>query len=778
MSWIAATDPLALLAIQAGSVPTPGAAAAVAGQQGLTGDQRSVVLGEPVPIVFARRRDGAGGVLISPGASEARFENDGANQVTASYHLVLSEGQIDSVQVRDVFGGPCRVGSFSQTYNRRAGTWTPENVIVARPGYELPIASYYCGTVGAYPDISTLSYQVTAPNGSDEWKRQVHVFVRGGMRVTRLYDATLGPSDNLADLAQWLLLNSERVPSGLIDTARLTTVATFLEANGFRCNIEISEATSYDQFIAGVAPYFLLAESNVNGQRGLRPLLPTTAGAINTGVMTWEYRFDEDTVIPGSLEINYTTLADRQPFVAQMQWRQQLESDFAIIRTAAVRYDDTAESGPYESHDLTAFCTSEDHAVKVGAYILSKRVNTSHTIRFRARPEKHLQLLNPGDVCRVVLQRKAAGRSPSKIDNLYQIERVSKSLAGEATYEASFIPLDDQGRSIVALDVAAAVGSGILLPSNRTGLSCDVNSASDTTVPAETSRDAGSETETIESGPGQQPSYISGGEQLINLPIGSDPGDTTDYLDRQGSSLTRSTGSNGEAYLEIPSTCTSGEEPRKIEWEYAKAGSSTFNKLPGAHGRMIPITRVPHGASVTGTADISTPGAQYRAAWYCPEPGQTDPEDAITDANLRYSNAYTVTPADLEPWERSGALAIVSGFTGWWYRQDAGGGSSTWDTQYQPYVGGEFFAYHNVWAANATPPGLILGYNNYAFDYVTPSNNVANQKNIAQGPSVVGFYIGSFYAGLASDLPSGGSGMPPGWTPKVSRATAPPFFYW
>jgi hypothetical protein len=42
-----------------------------------------------VPIVFARRRDNAGGVLISPGATEARFENDTSNNVTAFYLLPL-----------------------------------------------------------------------------------------------------------------------------------------------------------------------------------------------------------------------------------------------------------------------------------------------------------------------------------------------------------------------------------------------------------------------------------------------------------------------------------------------------------------------------------------------------------------------------------------------------------------------------------------------------------------------------------------------------------------
>jgi hypothetical protein len=66
------------------------------------------------------------------------------------------------------------------------------------------------------------------------------------------------------------------------------------------------------------------------------------------------------------------------------------------------------------------------------------------------------------------------------------VERITKTLAGDVSYEATHFPIDDQGRSLIALDVAAAVGTGIILPSGRTGVSCDVNSSSDNTIPAET----------------------------------------------------------------------------------------------------------------------------------------------------------------------------------------------------------------------------------------------------------------------------------------------------
>jgi len=486
MSLISATDPLALLAIQAGQVDTPATESGAAASRKLDVPQRAAELGEPVPIVFCRRRNSKGGVLISPGATEARFENDATNNVTAYYHLVLSEGQVDSIPVKDVFQRSCRVGSHSQTYNRRAGTWTPGNAIVVRAGYTMPECPYYCGSVGAYTGMSTLSFQVTIPDGFDQWNRQVHAFIRGGMRVTRLQDGVTGASDSFVDLIRWAWVNSSRVPSALIDTTALKAADDFLEINGFTCNCWITESQNVSDVLAKWAPYFLLGVTSIAGKKGLKPLLPVNAnGTINTGAIVWKYEFNENTILPDSLEIQYTSLVSRLPFAAQVTWRQQLEDDFGIIRTAQVRYNGTAASGPYESHDLSEFCTNEAHAVKYGAYVLSKRINTTHAIRFTARAGSH-NSLSQGDIVRVRLSRNAAGFALSEHDYLYQIERITKTLSGQVSYECCHFPITAEGKSVVALDVAAATGTGILIASNKTGVGCDLNSSTDNTIPAET----------------------------------------------------------------------------------------------------------------------------------------------------------------------------------------------------------------------------------------------------------------------------------------------------
>lgn len=487
MSELIGSDPLALLALESGLIRGPLEDAGAQGDSKLDTQQRAAAIGEPVPIVFGKRVGDYGGVLISPAATEARFSNDASNAVTASYHLVLSEGQIGSIQVRDVFQRSCRVGSHSQTYNRRAGTWTPGNFISAQAGYTMPQCPYYCGTVGLYTGMSTLSFTVTVPNGVDQWNRQVHCFIRNGMEVPRLIEGSVGSSNNFADLVNWSLVNCARLPSSLIDSASLTAAANFLSTNNLTCDINITKSNNLEDFIARAAPYFLLAQTRNDGKRGMRSLLPLNANyTIKTTAIAWEFLFNEDYILPGSFELSYIPLSDRKPFVVQSIWRQQLTDDFGIIRTSEVRYQNEAADGPYEQHDLSEFCTREDHAVKVAAYIRSRRKWITHTARWVSRSQDFNPTLVPGDICRVRLERNVAGMTPGVHDYLYQVDRITKTMEGDVQIEATHFPIDEQGRSLVALDVAGTTGSGILLSSNKSGVGCDVNSSGDTTVPAET----------------------------------------------------------------------------------------------------------------------------------------------------------------------------------------------------------------------------------------------------------------------------------------------------
>lgn len=482
------TDPQAYLPTQDGLIGNPLVKDAAGGSSEVCGEQRSAVIGQVVPLVFGRRVGTTGGVLIAPPATEARFEDDISGDVTAYYHLVLSEGQIGSIQVRDIFQCSCRVGDFSQTYNRRAGDFVQGNFITD-PDIEAP---YFCGTGGTYSGLSTLAFSVTIPAGFDQWKRQVYCFIRNGLYVTRLLDNVTGASNNVVDLLQYLIVSSSRLGASQIDSASFFAAARFTDVNGYLFNGILDTSSNVRDWMSDTLPYFLLREVRINGKEGLKPLLPTnTDGTISTAAVEWAFTFSEEHIVPDSFRISYTSLADRKPICVVALWRQQPDDDIGLIRSSEIRYLGTALDGPYEQHDLSKFCTTETHAIKVGAYILARRKHVTHTLSISVKPDSYNATLTQGDLVRVRLDRQPSSGQTSTHNYVYEVEKIGRLSTGEVQLQLTEFPLDAQLRSVVAQEVVNATSPNILFPTGRSGVSCDENLSTDLTIPADTSLDPG-----------------------------------------------------------------------------------------------------------------------------------------------------------------------------------------------------------------------------------------------------------------------------------------------
>lgn len=484
MTNIVATDPFDVLLFQQQLVGAPLEEGAAVGSDNLDVSQRSAKIGEVIPIVFARRRDdGTGGVLISPPATEARFENNASNEVTAYYQLVLSEGLLPPVQVRDIFQRSCRVGSFSQSFNRRAGSWLPGNFLVTQPGYTKPEATYFTGTSGTYENISTGSFVISGvPDGDTRWDRQVHIFIRSGILLIRILDSQVGPTDNIADVALYAIRGTSRVPESMIDMPSFALSAAFCEQYELRFNGVVNRSYNLESFLAETLPLFMLRKTKVNGKLAIVPSLPVDGtGAVSSGQVSYKWTFDEDWINPGSFNVRYIPLAERTPFCALMLWRQQPEDGIGLIRTTEVRYAGEALSGPFEQYDLSGFATSEIHAVRIGAAIISRRRHTTHRLSISTRPGQYNPTLAQGDIVRVVLNRTPATAAAGVHDYLYEVDRIEKLENGSINLDLLHFPINSAGQSLVALEFLAAQASGILLSAGKTGITCDANSSIDTT---------------------------------------------------------------------------------------------------------------------------------------------------------------------------------------------------------------------------------------------------------------------------------------------------------
>lgn len=477
------TDALSLLSYEAGLVATPLAEQAAEAARDLCTEQRLMRIGDPLPIVWTRREGNVGGCLVSPAATEARFENDAQNVLTASWHLVVGEGPMDPLQERDIFQCACRVGTSTQAFSRRAGSWQPGNFTVDRGGTTTPWeVPRYCGAAGTFEDLTTLSFVNSFADG-EEWNRQVHAFCRGGRHCVRLLDGIEGPSANVADLYLYLLRSSERLPDALIDFASLRHAARFTESLGMRFDGVLGgEATeNLDDWCENILkPFFLLARTRRRGQEGLSPLLPTNNnGTLFTGRVAAHVTLTEQELDLSTWRCEFLSLADRRPICAQMLWRQQGDGIDSIARTSEVRFEPPyhAPDGPFEQSDLSAFATNERHGVKAGAYAVAHRALATHTIEVSALPGLYNNTLAEGDIARLVVPITVEGSPGGYHDYLYRVVSIGQSTAGATTLSLMHLPVDRQGRSAVAVAVAAAEPKGLMLPITRTGPSCDVNSS-------------------------------------------------------------------------------------------------------------------------------------------------------------------------------------------------------------------------------------------------------------------------------------------------------------
>lgn len=478
-------DPLALLPHQAGLVVAPLQEQAAEGQVDLAVKQKAIVIGEPVPIIFCLRASGNGGVLVSPGATEGRFENAAVtNTLTVNLELVLTEGNlVDALTPSQLYQGNCRQGTWLRSYNRRAGSFTAGNFITAVAGTSYWNCPVECGTSGNYEDLTTLAFSNTYLDGDDTWSNQIHAFINSGISVPRILVGTNGASSNIVDLALYLIRKSSRYEESLLDLTAMTEAATFTNYNSFFYQGVYHKSSNLEDWLEDISISFLLRVTEKNGKKGLRPRLPFNAnGSINTSAITWVYGFTEEDVLPDGFEIEYIPLTDRQSICVQVLWRQQPQNYAGLMRTLEVRMTGEASTGPFEQYDLSDFCTNETHAVKVGVYHAARRKYITHSLRLHVRPGSYNSTITQGDVVRVRLQRETSEDQISLHDYLYEVERIDRRFDGSVVLDLMHLPIDSQGRSMVAVAVNSATAPGYSYSTGPYELACSVNAGNTTPI--------------------------------------------------------------------------------------------------------------------------------------------------------------------------------------------------------------------------------------------------------------------------------------------------------
>jgi hypothetical protein len=452
---------------------------------------QAMALGAAVPVVFARRRTaGTGGVMVQPRATECQFSNT-TNTITVRFHCVLGDGQMGSVQVRDVRNGLSRQGSFSQNYNTRAGTWTPGNRagVFYGIGQELQTFPFICGGGGNYKGLSTIEFSNSYPVDSQNWKQAWNVFIRSGLIIERgrLVDSVVGPSDNICDLLIWALTKSGRLTEAEIDMDAMLKAAQFIEANQLYCNAEFVEITDLPDFITNILPSFLLRDVTIGGKFAVIPLLPTNEdGTLLTGEVTIDWDLTEEVILPGGYSEQQGEAATRGALEVIATWRQQTSDIHPPLNRTLTVGQAGDDSPAVETMGMRGYCTSVRHAAMAAGYRHAVRTLAGATATARLAHGDHSGYLRAGQIIRTTLQVATEWEPPGVLSFTWQLDSVALASDASETLQLRAFPLLADGSSLLTQRVIAARDGAqdVDLPYPELSARDESGRATDTSSPA------------------------------------------------------------------------------------------------------------------------------------------------------------------------------------------------------------------------------------------------------------------------------------------------------
>jgi len=245
---------------------------------------------------------------------------------------------------------------------------------------------------------------------------QMRCWIGSGLHVTRLhpdynasegnpyeesdsltYRQQLGPSNLFTDLVYYLLtngiagagnlLNMTAANPSLLNADDFEETSRFIHKQELFFNGVIAERTNLRQYITDTAPYFLCNFVIMDGKFSLLPAIPhhPASGEINDGPVVIDQLFTAGNILEDSYKLEYLRSEERRNFKAVVRYRHESKNKLPEERAIEVRLKedkDRVTDLPQEQFDLTQFCTSRSHAVKVAKYFLGIRKLVTHTISF------------------------------------------------------------------------------------------------------------------------------------------------------------------------------------------------------------------------------------------------------------------------------------------------------------------------------------------------------------------------------------------------------------
>ena len=278
------------------------------------------------------------------------------------------------------------------------------------PEHQITYCNEIVKTQGAdQASYDDLAYAGLRINSSKEWTNfsQFSAYFKKGIKVKSLLGGSDRATSLFPEIAYALLTDSTIGAGKVINTssvneANMTVAANFCKANKFFWDGVISNKVNLREFIFEQGMYCLLDFTIIGGQFSLYPAVPfdsTSYEVANDKAVVIKAMFTDGNI--KDLQVAFLSPEDRQTFKANVLYRNEKENGFSENKSKVVRLHGTTYiDDPLETFDLTGFCTSMEHALAFGKYVLATRKFVDHTITFKTAPH-YINGVQPGDYIRV-----------------------------------------------------------------------------------------------------------------------------------------------------------------------------------------------------------------------------------------------------------------------------------------------------------------------------------------------------------------------------------------
>ena len=252
---------------------------------------------------------------------------------------------------------------------------------------------------------------------------QISAYVNRGMVGKKLDGSGRTAAINLLpEIIYDLLTNEEYGVGGIVgkrgvDEDELTQTTRYCNAMGFYWDGVIKDKVNIRQWIFEQAGYILCDFCIKGGRFSLKPSFPLQADyrihnssrrqAADSRPVEIQALFTDGNT--RNARVSFLPPEERQMFKAEVIYRREEINGFSKQMSKTIRLKKNPEVGfgggrdddPLERFDMSAFCSSEEHAELFARYALRLRQLVTHTVQFESTPES-CRNLTPGDHVRYI----------------------------------------------------------------------------------------------------------------------------------------------------------------------------------------------------------------------------------------------------------------------------------------------------------------------------------------------------------------------------------------